>query len=64
VSFPTPWKIEPWTVFGGYRIARARLVRLRSGDADQDFHFLSDEVYPTEAECLAAIASLKGHLKV
>lgn len=58
MSFPTPWLIEPWCVYGGYRIARSRWVINREGDTDQEEEFLAPEVYPTEEACKAAILAL------
>lgn len=60
MSYPTPWAWEAWTVFGGWRIARARWVLdRRTLDKDQEHHFMSDEVFPTREACEAAIPALR-----
>lgn len=50
--------VEPWTVFGGWRIARVRWVRTRDESWDQEEEFLGQTVYPTEEACRRAIAEL------
>jgi hypothetical protein len=54
---PTEWLLAPWTVFGGWRIARTRWVRDRNEDLDleEDFEGLPDTIFPTKEECEAAI---------
>jgi len=51
--------LQPWPVFGGFRIARVGMWTLAGRDADQgwdqDYEFVGKRVWPTEAECQAAI---------
>lgn len=53
----TEWKLAPWTVLGGFRIAR---VRWEASDQVEDFSGLDPTVYPTEEACEAAIEALAG----
>jgi hypothetical protein len=51
----TVWKLVPWTVHGGWRVALARWVH-DGEDWDQEHDWTDDAtIYPTEAECRAAI---------
>lgn len=60
MSYPTEWRLEAWTVYGGWQIARARWVRDRIGQSDQEFEWVGDRtVYSTEAECAEAIRNFK-----
>lgn len=52
-------KLEPWPVYGGWVVVWSQWVRDERG-WDQETDQVSPAVYPTEAECQAAIKLMRA----